>query len=128
MPQPPAFDQADLLSRISTLSDSDFDALDYGVIGFDTHTRVQRYSRWEEQASGLSREQVLGQPLFSDVAQCFNNFLVAQRFEDAQALGTPLDTTLDFVLTLRMRPTDVRLRLLWAPGQDLRHVLIQRQR
>ena len=37
-----------------------------------------------------------------------NNYLVAQRFIDEPEI----DDTIDFVLTLRMRPTPVKLRLL----------------
>ena len=68
----------------------------------------------------------MGHPLFSEVAQCMNNYLVAQRFDDAQADGTVLDEQLPYVFTLRMRPTPVVLRLLSAPGRPLRFVLVQR--
>jgi hypothetical protein len=54
-----------------------------------------------------------------------NNFLVAQRFEDAQASGEALDLTVDYVLTLRMRPVKVKLRLLAGEGPT-RYVLVQR--
>jgi hypothetical protein len=53
--------------------------------------------------------------------------MVAQRFEDAHADGTALDETIPYVLTLRMRPTKVRLRLLAQPGAAIRYVLVQRQ-
>ena len=55
-----------------------------------------------------------------------NNFLVAQRFEDALATGDSLDATLDYVLTLRMKPIKVKLRLLAEPGHLMRYVLILR--
>jgi hypothetical protein len=70
---------------------------------------------------------VLGQPLFTNVAPCLNNFMVAQRFEDAQDDGAALDDTIDYVLTLRMRPVKVKLRLLAEPGSDQRYVLVQRK-
>jgi hypothetical protein len=57
-----------------------------------------------------------------------NNFMIAQRFEDAAATGAPLDATIDYVLTLRMRPVKVRLRLLALNGQALRYVLVSRRR
>jgi hypothetical protein len=65
--------------------------------------------------------------LFTNVAPCLNNFMVAQRFEDAQDEGSALDDTIDYVLTLRMRPVKVKLRLLAAPGSDKRYVLVQRK-
>lgn len=55
-----------------------------------------------------------------------NNFLVAQRFEDSAASGTELDETLDYILTLRMRPIKVKLRLLAGAASALRYVLIKR--
>ena len=105
------------------------DTLDYGVIGFglDAEAVVQRYNRTESVGSGLALAEVMGRPLFGEVAQCMNNYLVAQRFEDALADGTVLDAQLPYVFTLRMRPAPVVLRLLAAPGRALRFVLVQRR-
>lgn len=125
---PPQFDQADMLDWLCAAEPASLDALDFGVIGFgpDAEAVVQRYNRTESQGSGLAPDQVLGRPLFSEVAQCMNNYLVAQCFDDAQADGTVLDEQLPYVFTLRMRPTPVVLRLLAAPGRPLRFVLVQR--
>lgn len=133
MPAPSAaalqtFEQAALLQHLAGLDDAALDELPVGVIAFDrsADARVLRYSRFESQASGLGRERVMGLPLFSVVAQCMNNYLVAQRFDDALAEGTPLDLTLDYVFTLRMRPTPVVLRLLFSPEVELRYVVVLR--
>jgi photoactive yellow protein len=122
-----AFDQADLGQRLAALGDQQLDEADFGIIGFDDATVVSRYNRFESQAAGLPPHSVLGQPLFTSVAPCMNNYLVAQRFADAQADGSALDTTISYVLTLRMRPTRVQLRLLALPGAATRYVLVQRQ-
>jgi hypothetical protein len=55
-----------------------------------------------------------------------NNFLVAQKFLDARDAARPLDETIDFVLTWRMRPTPVKLRLLSAPDTGLQYLLLKR--
>lgn len=123
---PLAFDQPDLGQRLAALGDEQLDDAVFGIIGFDSDTLVRRYNRFEAQAAGLSPASVLEQPFFTSVAPCMNNFLVAQRFEDALADGTPLDDTIDYVLTLRMRPTRVKLRLLALPGAALRYVLVER--
>lgn len=120
------FTDADLLPALQRLDDAGLDALDFGVIGFDAGDVVRRYNAPESRLAGLSPARVLGQPLFTVVAPCMNNFLVAQRFADAAADGAPLDATIDYVLTLRMRPVKVRLRLLAAPGDALRYVLVLR--
>ena len=126
-PQDLSFDQADLIGPLLALDAAALDTVQFGVIGFDSESTVQRYNRWESQAAGLRLNQALGLNLFDVVAQCMNNYLVAQRFEDATRAGEPLDATIDYVLTLRMRPQRVKLRLLSAPGAALRFVCIDRR-
>ena len=122
----PTFDQPDLAARLGELTDAELDDLDFGVIGIDADGVVRRYNAFESKLAGLSPQRVLGNALFTTVAPCMNNFLVAQRFDDAKADGTRLDATIDYVLTLRMRPLKVKLRLLAEPGAALRHVLVRR--
>ncbi len=123
---PFSFHQLDLAERLARLGADELDQLDFGVIGFDNETVVRRYNEFESNAAGLTSHRVLGQPLFTVVAPCMNNFLVAQRFEDAFETGAALDATIDYVLTLRMRPVKVALRLLAAPGAAIRYVLVHR--
>jgi photoactive yellow protein len=122
----PAFDTPRLVERLDALPETALDDLDFGVIGFDAANVVRRYNAYESRAAGLSSARVLGHDLFTAVAPCMNTSLVAQRFEDAAAEGSELDATIDYVLTLRMRPVKVRLRLLAAPAADHRYVLVQR--
>jgi photoactive yellow protein len=120
------FTDEDLLESLEGASDQDLNELDFGAIGIDKDGIVRRYNAAEERVSGVSAPRNIGSSLFTVVAPCMNNFLVAQRFEDAAARGEVLDTILDYVLTLRMRPTKVQLRLLWAPGARHGYVLIRR--
>lgn len=120
------FDQVDLMPALEACSEGHLDALGFGVIGFDASGEVRRYNAVESRATGLHPEHVIGRPLFTDIAQCMNNYLVAQRFDDAAAAGEPLDATIDYLLTWRMRPTPVRMRLLHQPGIATRYVLIHR--
>lgn len=122
-----AFDFSELATRLDACSSEELDQLDFGVIGFDANTEVTRYNAFESQAAGLSPQRVLGQPLFTNVAPCMNNFMVAQRFDDALEQKSALDETIDYVLTLRMRPVKVALRLLSTPGSATRYVLVKRQ-
>ena len=121
-----AFADEHLYAQLDQASEQDIDALNFGLIGIDAEGVVQRYNRFESNAAGLSMERVIGHAFFTVVAPCMNNFMVAQRFEDARESGTSLDTALDYVLTLRMRPVKVRLRLLAAPGRAMRYVLVHR--
>lgn len=121
-----AFDAPGLIQGLEGLDYDQLDAADFGVIAFDDQGIVRRYSAYESRAAGLPRDKVVGLHFFSVVAQCMNNYLVAQRFEDAAAAGTALDDTIDYVLTLRMTPRRVKLRLLAEPGRPLRYVCVLR--
>ena len=120
------FDQADLHAHLDALDDDALDQLGFGVIGIDAAGVVNRYNTYESNFAGLGKPRVLGHPLFTAVAPCMNNFMVAQRFADAADAATTLDATIDYVLTLRMRPVKVKLRLLAAPGLAGRYVLVRR--
>ncbi len=121
-----AFADPHLQQHLDEAGDDELDALDFGVIGIDAAGVVCCYNALESRLAGLSKERVLGNALFTVVAPCMNNFLVAQRFEDALANGTTLDATIDYVLTLRMRPVKVKLRLLAGAGAARRYVLVLR--
>jgi photoactive yellow protein len=125
--EPITFGQANIETALATFTSDQLDALDFGVIGFDNDTVVHLYNKFESNAAGLAPARVLGQPLFTVVAPCMNNFMVAQRFDDALDAGESLDATIDYVLTLRMRPVKVALRLIASPSAATRYVLVQRQ-
>lgn len=111
---------------VRLLETSDIDLLDVGIIGFDRLGLVRVYNRTESVAAGLSPDRVLGQHVFETVAPCMNNYLVAQRFADAAERQEVLDAEIDYVLTLRMQPTPVRLRLLAVPQAAHRYILVTR--
>lgn len=110
------------LRALDAMPVEDRDALDFGVVGFAADTVVQVYNATEARMSGLDPATVMGVPFFEAVAQCMNNFMVAQRFEDEP----DIDAVIPYVLTLRMRPTRVRLRLLAAADLPRRYLLIER--
>lgn len=121
-----AFSTPNIVAAITAMSDAERDELGFGVIGFDADNVVRQYNAYESNAAGLGLARVVGQPLFTVVAPCMNNFMVAQRFDDALESGDALDATIDYVLTLRMRPVKVALRLLASPGAAIRYVLVHR--
>ena len=98
------------------------DPLPFGVVGITKDGIVAVYNATEARMAGLDAEAVVGVPFFEAIAQCMNNFMVAQRFEDEPEL----DEIIPYVLTLKMRPTRVRLRLLASPSVKLNYILIER--
>ncbi len=104
------------------MSPPDIDELTFGVIGFDTDERVTIYNTHESGISGIDPSRVLGNHLFTEVAPCTNNYLVAERYRS----GDDLDEQLDYVFTLRMRPTPVTLRLLARADAVHRYMIVVR--
>ena len=100
-----------------------FDQLDFGLVAMDLDGTVVAYNRCESEAAGISPDQCIGLNFFSDVAPCTNNYLVAGRFEEE----ANLDETIDYVFTLKMRPTRVKLRLLKANRSPHQYLLVQRR-
>jgi photoactive yellow protein len=120
------FEQTDLLPILEGLDDTGLDSLDFGVIGFNSDNVVCRYNAYESRAAALAPEKALGLHVFTGLAQCMNNYLVAQRFDDSKSSGETLDVTIDYVLTWRMRPTKVKLRMLYSPEYPVQYVLLHR--
>jgi photoactive yellow protein len=120
------FEAIDAHCALEALTHDEFDALPFGVIGMDREHVVRRYNATESRLAGLSPNKVLGHPLFTVVAPCMNNFMVAQRFKDAAETAATLDATIDYVLTLRMRPAKVKMRLLASAEREMSFVLVQR--
>lgn len=114
--------EAVTLAELEAMSATEHNSLPYGVVGFSQDTTVNVYNATEARMAGLDASQVVGAHFFEAVAQCMNNFMVAQRFQDEP----DLDDIVPYVLTLRMRPTRVRLRLLATAGGLRRYVLVER--
>ncbi len=110
------------LADLEQADRGELDAAPFGIIGMRPDTVADVYNETEAELSGVSPRNVLGAPFFDTIGQCMNNFMVAQRFEDEPEL----DDIVPFVLTLRMRPTRVRLRLLQMPQVERRYILIER--
>ena len=110
------------LATLATLDEDRLDTLPFGVVGLSPEGFVESYNATEARLAGLPKASVVGTHYFSVTAQCMNNFMVAQRLDDE----SEIDAIIDYVLTLRMRPTPVKLRLLKNPGMDRRLILIKR--
>ena len=116
-----AFSRIDI-DHLDSSDDAFIDALPFGVVGLSAAGIAEIYNATETRYGGMQRANIIGQPFFLIAGVCMNNFLVAQRFEDEDVI----DSIVDYVLTFRMRPTPVKLRLLKQPHISRRYLLIQR--
>jgi photoactive yellow protein len=110
------------LNELDAMSRQEIDDLPFGVVGLSRDGLVEVYNATESKLAGLPAKSVLGTHFFLSTAQCMNNYMVAQRLEDE----AELDAIIDYVLTFRMRPTPVRIRLLRSVAFARSYVLIQR--
>ena len=117
-----SFDDTGMIDTLESLDEAALDALTFGVVGLDQANVVEIYNAYEAHCAGLSKLRIVGQHFFFHVAPCMNNYLVAERL-DAEL---SLDVIIPYVLTFRMKPTAVRLRLLSEPKASRRWVLIAR--
>lgn len=123
MTSPPGFADAALFDWLETAPAEELDQAQFGIIGFDAEGVVNLYNAYESGAAGLRPARVLARSLFDEVAPCMDNELVADRFAQEPAL----DVTIAYTLTLRMRPTQVHLRLLQRPGGIRAYVVLLRK-
>ncbi len=116
-------DDKDLLTQLEAATPDDLDAAPFGVVSMDRAGTVTHYNITEAKLAGLLPERVVGLHFFSNVAPCTNNYMVAGRFEENEQL----DESVDYVFTLRMKPTRVRLRLLKAPESVHQYLVVERR-
>ena len=117
------FTDPGLLDQLDRMTAAELDTLGFGAISIGADSIVSDYNAHEARMAGLSPARVIGHHLFEEVAPCMNNFMVSHRFEDEEAF----DDTIPYVLTLRRRPTPVRLRLMKRPGLARAWVCIERR-
>lgn len=117
------FTDSEALRRLESMDDATLDELPFGVVGLKRDGVVDRYNAHESRLAGLTRESAVGHHFFAEVAPCMNNFLVAQKLVDEPRL----DETIPYVLTVRMRPTKVQIRMLKADDFERMYLLIERE-
>lgn len=115
-----SFNDQNLLSHLLSAGDDALDRLAFGVIGLDPQLVCERFNAFESAQSGLSPERVIGRPFFEQVAPCMNNYLVADRLREQG----PVDEIMSYVLSVRVTPTPVQLRLLVAADEPRRFLVI----
>jgi photoactive yellow protein len=110
-----------LLDRLEEADDAALDTLPFGVVAMSEDGTVRSYNVAESRLSGLEPANAIGRHFFSSVAPCTNNYLVAHRFETESVL----DAVIDYVFTLRIKPTAVRLRLLKQPARRRMYLAVE---
>lgn len=122
-----SFEDPDVLISLNSLTTSELDNLNFGVIGFNANEIITVYNAPEASWAGLDQASIIGSPIFTIVAPCMNNYLIAERLRCSREEGSSLDFMLEYVLTLRMRPTPVTLRVLSSRASAVQFILVRRK-
>ena len=110
-------------AHLDSLSEAELDNLEFGVVRMDLDGTVTAYNEAEARLACLSKDRVMGRNFFESVAPCTNNFMVAEKYFQ----NDELDEHVDYVFTLRMKPTPVRLRLLKSAAAGTQYLIVYRQ-
>lgn len=113
---PADIDSPDLPAAIAACTDTELNALGFGVIRVDATGIVTFYSDVERRLSGWRKEAV-SRNFFTEMAPCLNTPAFRGRIERAIAGGS-LDIAFDDVMDLPSGARDVerRVRVVSAPG------------
>lgn len=116
----PDFADPELLDWLLEATEDDIERLPFGVVGMDQQLICTLYNEFESHKAGLPAERVVGRPFFEEIAPCMNNALVSDKLlEDSGR-----DETLAYTLSVRIKPTDVTLRLLARKGEAQKFLII----
>jgi photoactive yellow protein len=116
----PLFEAPDLVAQLDAMALPEFDSLPFGLITMNRFATVLSYNSYESTRAGIRSEVVLGENFFESIGLCTNNYLIAQRYLDEP----DLDDVLDYVFTLRMAPTPVRLRMMARAGSARQYLAV----
>ncbi len=120
---PNLFTDPGLFDWLNSATVVELDTAPYGIIAMSLDGTVEAYNLAESKLAGLTPERVIGKNFFSSVAPCTNNFMVAHRFQTE----ADLDVVIDYVLTLRMTPKKVHMRMLRRHDASRMFLVIQRR-
>ncbi len=120
---PSLFTDPGLFEWLNRATASELDTVPFGVIAMSLDGTVEAYNLAESKLAGLTPERVIGRNFFSNVAPCTNNFMVSHRFQTE----ADLDAVIDYVLTLRMTPKKVHMRMLRRHDARRMFLVIQRR-
>jgi photoactive yellow protein len=115
----PSFDAAQMAAQLNCLSDSELDALPFGVIEMNHQFKVLRYNSAESRHSKLPSSRVIGQH-FRTVAPWANDRKIAKRY-----LLDSLDETIQYTAFFQMQQEPVTLRMLKPAYNERMYLLLK---
>ena len=117
------FSDENLYTKLECLNTNALNEFDFGVVRMDPKGTVISYNKYEADLATLSQEEVIGKNFFTQIAPCTNNFLVAAKYLEAPEKR---DKIISYIFTYRIKPTQVKLRLLVEPEMENQYLLVKK--
>jgi photoactive yellow protein len=115
-------------STIDELSDTQLDAVPFGVICLDGEGTILRYNLYESRLARLDVNQVLGRDFFQEVARCTRGPGFEGRYQRVVAgSASEDDVRFDYVFDFPFGAQTVAVEILPVPGAARFYLLINRR-
>ena len=109
-----AFIDDDLLLRIGSMSSTELDELNFGVIGLSDEGTVLEYNKYEQVLAQRNKQDVLGALFFTEVAPCTNKPIFAGLFSFG-IQQQRMDCMISYFFDFQMVPTHVWIHMYRHP-------------
>lgn len=114
-------------TEVDEMTDTELDALPFGVVGLDAEGTILRYNLYESRLARLDRNQVLGREFFGEVAPCTAVESFGGRFWRMVQKGEAATIErFDFVFDFRFGAQQVAVEIVPLPSVGRYYLLINR--
>ena len=121
------FVTAEQINLLEDMTPTLADGANYGVIEVDDTGHVLIYNTYEENLSGISRNQAFGKNFFLEVAPCTNNKLFKGRFLTGVS-ESKLEVSFFYTFTYKMKPNMVAVVLFRTEIRKRNFILLKRNK
>lgn len=121
-----SFVTSDILSKLGSLTRSDVDNSNFGVVKVDNNGKILIYNKYEAELAGITQSSAEGKNFFTEIAPCTNNKLFWGKFKAGVDAGE-LNSSFNYTFTYKMKPTNVAIHLLHDKNSKTNWVFVQKK-
>ncbi|MBC7428539.1 MAG: photoactive yellow protein [Bacteriovorax sp.] len=121
-----SFVSPEILSKLSSLTKTDADDANFGIVKVDSNGRILLYNKYESELAGVPSSSAEGKNFFTELAPCTNNKLFFGKFKSGVEIGE-LNSLFNYTFTYKMKPTNVAIHLLHDKNTKTNWVFVQKR-
>lgn len=112
-------------SNLHTISESQLDSAEFGVVKVDDTGKILFYNKYESDLAGVSQAAAQGKNFFTEIAPCTNNRLFLGKFRQGVSSGN-LDLAFNYTFSYKMKPTNVVIHLVHKAEDKSNWILVKK--